>query len=191
MRRCIAIILLAAGCSSAGQYVWVDEYNFGSGAPEEFVLGPGDLVDVRVFHEDAMSGKARVRNDGMISLPFLGDVRAGGVAPARLAREIETRLKEFIRNPVVTVSLEERQAANIPVLGEVAHPGIYPLADAGLVQALAAAGGLTQFASKDRIFVLRPNPTAARVRFRFEDIARGKGAAAMFRLRAGDSVVVE
>jgi polysaccharide export outer membrane protein len=73
----------------------------------------------------------------------------------------------------------------------VAHPGLYPLVDANLVQALAAAGGLTEYAHRDRIFVLRPGAPDVRIRFRYDSIARSEGRAGAFRLRAGDSVIAE
>lgn len=193
--RNLALILLV-GCAPIGEYVWVDAYPAEAADAAPCVLAPGDLVDVRVFHEDGLSGKMRVRADGMISVPFLGDVPAAGAAPAGLARQIEARLKDFIRTPIVTVVLDEPRPAQLPVVGEVVRPGMYPLADANVLQAIAAAGGLSQFAARDRIFVLRPGGVAprsrpVRLRFRFEDLARGEQHAIAFRLRPGDSVVVE
>ncbi|MFL5416408.1 MAG: polysaccharide biosynthesis/export family protein, partial [Myxococcales bacterium] len=183
--------LALSACASVGPFVWADDLSDVADAPRVCKLGPGDVIDVRVFHEEGMSGKVRVRADGMISVPFLGDVRAAGMAPGDLSREVETGLKQFIKNPVVTVVLEEPRAAQVPVLGEVAHPGLYPLADAGMLTALASAGGLTQFASRDGIFVIRQGSSPQRIRFRVEDISRGGTRSATFRLQPGDSIVVE
>src|SRR4051812_39841369 len=186
-----ALLVALSACASVGPYVWVDDVPAVTGAPQSFKLGPGDMIDVRVFHEEGLSGKVRVRADGMISVPFLGDVRAAGFSPGELSREVETGLKQFLKNPVVTVVLEEPRAAQVPVLGEVVHPGLYPLADAGMLTAIASAGGLTQFASRDRVFVLRQGSPVQRIRFRADDIARGDTKSATFRLQPGDSVVVE
>ena len=144
-----------------------------------------------------MSGRARVRTDGKISLPFVNDVEAAGQTPAALARRLQSRLKEFVNNPVVTVSLEEAGPIQVSVLGEVAHPGVFPVqAGANVLQALAAAGGLTPYASRDRIFVLRRSPPGGkvplvRIRFTYDKLAHAEGRAAAFRMRDGDVVVVE
>jgi polysaccharide export outer membrane protein len=88
--------------------------------------------------------------------------------------------------------VEETRPLTVPVLGEVAHPGQYALErGAGVLEALAAGGGLTEFAHRDRIFVLRRHPVQVRIRSTFEALSRGQGRAAAFRLESGDVVVVE
>jgi polysaccharide export outer membrane protein len=94
--------------------------------------------------------------------------------------------------------VQERQPLRISALGEVAHPGAYELEKgAGVLQAIAAAGGLTPFAHDAGVYVLRPgywadgNPAPARIRFRYSDLRQGRAPAAVFRLRVGDVVVVE
>jgi polysaccharide export outer membrane protein len=181
-----------------GDYVWADDLSEPAHpADAEYVIAPGDVLGVRVFNQEGMSGRARVRPDGKISLPFVNDVEAGGQTPAALARRLQSRLKEFINNPVVTVSLEEAGPIQVSVLGEVAHPGVFPVqSGANVLQALAAAGSLTPFASRDRIFVLRKTPPGSkvplvRVRFTYQKLAHAEGRSAAFRLRDGDVVVVE
>lgn len=188
----IALALLACAHAS-GDFVWVDSYQ----APPQpvqrvYVIGPGDQLSVRVFNQDAMSARPRVRADGRISLPFLNDVSAAGQTTATLAEQIQARLKEFIVNPVVTVSLEEPKPFEVYVVGEVARAGRYPLdSNATVLQAIAAAGGLTDYAKRDRIFVVRQEPAPARIRFRFEALSRLEGKASTFRLKPGDTVVAE
>src|SRR5512140_2351272 len=106
LRRILLATLLAA-CATEGKFVWVQDYKSPAAAAEGYVIGPGDLLDVRVFQQEGMSAKVRVRPDGKVSLPFLNDVEAAGYAPAVLAAQLQTRLKDFINTPVVTVSLEE------------------------------------------------------------------------------------
>jgi polysaccharide export outer membrane protein len=192
------VLALAAGCSHLGDYVWVDDLKEPSASGEsEYLIAPGDVLNVRVFNQEGMSGRARVRTDGKISLPFLNDVEAAGHTPPALAARLQIRLKEFINNPVVTVSLEEAGPIQVSVLGEVAHPGAYAVHPrSSVLHALAAAGGLTQYASGDRIFVLRrgaagAKPPLLRVRFRYESLAHADGRAAAFRMRDGDVLVVE
>ena len=180
--------------AQSDQFVWVDKYEDDSPvAPGgEYTIGPGDLLGVQVWDQDKMSARTRVRTDGRISLPFLNDVVAAGKGPVQLATEIQEGLKAIILTPRVTVTVEETQPLNISILGEVAKPGLHTLeVGAGVAQALASAGGLSQYAKKDRIFVLRPGPKQARIRFTYEAVTRNQGRAPLFRLRSGDVLVVE
>jgi polysaccharide export outer membrane protein len=182
--------LVAAGCvKPLGQFVWVDEYAI----PEqsEYQILPGDVLAIRVYKEDALSGKVKVRSDGKISLQLLDDVPAAGRTPAALARDLESRLRPMVNKPTVTVALEETRPKQFSVIGEVARPGTYLLEPGlGVLQALANAGGIGEFANRDRIFVLRPS-SSTRVRFTYEALAHGEGKAGGFLLQPGDVIVVE
>jgi polysaccharide export outer membrane protein len=204
VRRIPLLFLLVAAlgsltaCKSVGEYVWVDDLPPSPRQVEsEYVISSGDVISVRVWGQEAMSARARVRTDGKISLPFLNDVEAAGVSPTVLAKRLQARLKEFLANPVVTVSLEERKLLPVPVLGEVTRKGTYDLEPgSGVLQALAAAGGMTEYASRSRIFVIRPNTAvegapAMRIRFDYEQLTRATGRGPGFRLQPGDVVVVE
>jgi len=193
---CAASLLFAlgtAGCGAHGSYVWVDDYT-GAASPSDYVIGAGDTLQVRVFNQEGMSAKARVRDDGKVSLPFLNDVVAAGYKPQVLAQQIQTRLKDFINTPVVTVSVEEERPLQISVLGQVTKPGQYVLdRGAGVLQAVAAAGGLTEYGHKDRVFVLRrvPGRSPERIRFNLDDLFHADPKALAFRLGQGDAVVAE
>lgn len=196
-----AAAALAAGCGHGKDFLWVNDVPSGQAAPPEtsFRIAAGDVLGVRVWNQDSMSvDQARVREDGKISLPFLNDVEVAGMEPAELARRLEVKLKTFIVNPVVTVVLHERPPLRISVVGRVVRPGVYDLdKNAGVLHALASAGGLTPFADEDGIYVLRQrywadgNPAPARIRFRYAELRRGRAPAATFLLHAGDVVVVE
>jgi polysaccharide export outer membrane protein len=194
------------GCGS-GRYVWIDDVK-SPRAEGEYVIAQGDLVSVRVFNQESMSTRVRVRSDGKIAVPLVGDVDATGKTPAALSRELAGRFKEYVVSPMVTTTVEETQPTSVSVLGEVTHAGIYTLdASAGVLQALAAAGGFTEYASRDAIYVVRRAPVIdggspdtapgaaaeppPRVRFTFSSLVQGGGRAAAFRLHAGDVVVVE
>ncbi len=197
-----AAALLGAGasCKHSSDYLWIDEVPPSTNRPDDtYLIRPGDVISVRVWNQEANSvDRARVREDGKISVPFLNDIDVAGQAPAELAQRIQVKLKTFIVNPVVTVMFVERPPLRVSVLGEVTHPGTYDLEHgAGVLHALAAAGGMTPFASSDGIFVLRRgywadgNPAPARIRFRWSSLRAGKAPASIFRLRSGDVVVVE
>jgi polysaccharide biosynthesis/export protein len=191
----LATAALASGCiHDTGRYVSVEEYTEPTNEPE-YVIKVGDMLFVRVFQQDNMSARTRVRADGRISLPFLNDVVAAGFTPQVLASQLQTRLKDFLSNPVVTVSLEEVRQLQVPVLGEVSRPGNYPLEQgAGVLQALASAGGFTNYARKD-VYVVRPSgkpkEPQLRLRFDWDALFKAEGKGAVFILRPGDVVLVE
>lgn len=186
--------MVLAGCyTPRGAFLEVEAANVAD--VTEYVIASGDVLQVRVFQQDAMSARVKVRADGKVSLPLVNDVPAAGKSPGVLAQELQVRLKDFINNPVVTVSLEETRPVTVSVLGEVPRAGVVTIeAGSGVLQALAAAGGLTDFAHRDGIFVLRKTPGQAapkRIRFRWEQLTQGEGPAAKFVLVPGDVVVAE
>jgi polysaccharide export outer membrane protein len=192
-----AILAGAAGCAhNPGQFVWVDrlaDHDVAT-ASTTYVVGPGDLLSVQVFNHPEMSGRTRVRDDGRVSIPLLGDAPALGKSPTDLARDIGALLeaRSLAVATRVTVLLEERAPLRVSVLGEVARPGFYPVeSNAGLAEALASAGGFTEFAHRDRVYVVRRVPSPVRIRFTYDDLVRARGRAPEFRLRPGDVVVVE
>ncbi|HTP26937.1 MAG TPA: polysaccharide biosynthesis/export family protein [Anaeromyxobacteraceae bacterium] len=197
--RIVTVLVAVAGalaCASVrGPYIPVEDYP--SVAPEtEYHIATGDLLAVRVWNQDSMSNPhARVRDDGKISLPFLQDVDVAGITPTELSQRLQVKLKAYVVNPVVTVTVEEFRPLHVEVLGEVVHPGQFELdRGAGVLAALAVAGGLTDYAHHDSIFVLRSNGASTgptRIRFRYASLIAGEKPAASFRLHAGDVVVAE
>ena len=184
-----------SGCSSAsGAYVWVDQAQLSQPTTGAYTIGTGDVLSVQVWNQDRMSSRTRVRVDGNVSLPLIGDLPVAGRTVEQMARAIEQRLEDtkLVVGPRVTVLLEESRPLSVSVLGTVTRPGMYTLeSGAGVAEALASAGGLTEFARKDNIFVVRRLPTTQRIRFTFDDIAQARGRAPTFRLQSGDVVVVE
>jgi polysaccharide export outer membrane protein len=192
----LAILSVAsASCRSSGEYVMVDDYRLPPEVSDpDYLIRPGDVLQVRVMGQDAVSARVKVRPDGKISVPLLRDVVAAGTTPAELSRQVQEKLARFIVNPSVTISLEEPRALMISVLGEVAKVGSYPLEQgSGVLEAMAAAGGPNQYASLDRIMVIRREPSGNRIRIRFDydALTQLRGAAATFRLQNGDVIVVE
>jgi len=192
----LAILSVAsAACRASGEYVMVDDYRLPPEvSDQDYLIRPGDILQVRVMGQDAVSARTKVRPDGKISVPLLRDVAAAGSTPAELARQVQEKLAKFIVNPSVTISLEEPRALMISVLGEVAKVGSYPLEQgSGVLEAMAAAGGPNQYAALDRIMVIRREPSGNRIRIRFDydALTRLRGAAATFRLQNGDVIVVE
>jgi polysaccharide biosynthesis/export protein len=183
-----------AACASTGPFTWYTalprtEWGEMSG---EYVIAVGDSIRIQVYQQDALNVTAKIRSDGRIGMPFIREIVAVGKHPSQLAAELENRLKEFIVSPRVTVNIESSQPTVVTVLGEAGHVGLLTLErPAGLLQALAQSGGLTDFADKDKIFVLRRLPQFRRIRFTYDDLLQNKDDAANFALQTGDVVVVE
>lgn len=193
----IALSTGLPACASAGEYVWVDTIppaQLTGPDPGDYNIAPGDLLNIRVYNQEAMSTRARVRPDGKIFIPLVGDVDVKGRRPAELAKELEARMKSYIVAPSVAVTAEEVEPVHVSVIGEVARPGALEIQPGtGVLHALAMSGGITEFADEDSIFVLRKGTKGPpqRIRFTYEDLSRGAGKAPAFTLRPGDVVVVE
>lgn len=189
------VALAASGCASAGAFIWYQdipntkEWNTDT---SEYVIGVGDTISIRVYEQDGVSGNNKVRRDGRIALPLAGELVVAGKHPSQLAREIEVRLKEFIVTPRVTVNVETSQPVTIIAIGEIKNIGALTLEPpARLIEAIAQAGGPSDFADKSRIFVLRRFPAFQRIRFTYDAIVHNEAGAANFPLRTGDVLVIE
>jgi polysaccharide export outer membrane protein len=180
------------GCGAAtGEFVWVQDVPRPPADGSAYRIRDIDTVSVRVYNQDALTTRERVRPDGRISVPFVGEIEAKGKTPAQLGKEIEQKLKGVIVAPVVSVGVEQSAQIPVSVVGEVRNAGTYNVeAGSSVLHALASAGGLTDYASDDRIFVLRRG-LGRRVRFRYSDLRDGDPQAVTFSLEAGDLVVVE
>lgn len=196
-RALLPLVLLGLpGCASGvqGAFVWANDLQV-EAPSTSYTLGRGDLISVQVWDNDKLSApNTRVRPDGRIAVPLLGDVAVEGKAPEAVAREIESSLLErkLMVAPRVTVIVHDSPPLTVSVLGKVGRAGSYNLvAGATVADALASAGGLDEFAHQDRIFVLRQEPEPVRIRFSFSALFDQSTPSARFRLRTGDIVVVE
>lgn len=188
------LLCLAPACASSGQYTWYSQLpraDWNPGSPE-YVIGIGDTISVRVYEQDGLGGGGKIRNDGRMMFPLIGEVVVAGKPPSALAREMETRWKQFIVAPRVTINVEAAVPIKVTVLGEVKGAGVLELdPPANMLQAMARSGGLTDFADDSSIFVVRQFPRFQRIRFTYEAIQNNHGGAAMFPVRSGDLIVVE
>jgi polysaccharide export outer membrane protein len=187
--------LALATCAQTEPFIWADAVPIDvAEPPPAYVIGPGDQLAIKVWEQDGMSTHSRVRDDGRISFPLIDDLQAAGNTPVQLARGIEEtlRAKRLLNNPRVTVNVEESRPRTVTICGEVTHAGTIALSEgAGVLQAIAGAGGLTEFAASDRIFVVRPGAHLPRIRFRYSDLLRTGNRASDFRLAGGDVIIVE
>ena len=190
----IAFLGSMAACSQPSREI-VEE---AGSAKKEFLLGPEDVLDIVVWKNDDLSQKAVVvRPDGMISMPLIGEITAGGLTANQLASQIASRLKEFKERPAVTVSVKEVNSYYVYVLGEVGKPGKYQLkSHATVLQAVAVANGFTVYAKKNKMKVLRQmqgedgKTREIRIPARYDDLVSGSGEIGDFVLKTGDVIVV-
>ncbi len=155
----------------------------------EYRIGREDLLDISVWRDGDFSRTVPVRPDGRISLPLLGEIEAAGLTAHALAELIQEQLRPFLADPRVVVIVREVHAPRVFVIGEVARPGAFPLRGRlTVLQALSLAGGLSEFADKKNISVLR-SEDGAHYRISYEELVSGE-AGGDFALRAGDTIHV-
>lgn len=156
----------------------------------EYRIGSEDVLEVVVYQDPELSRTVPVRPDGKISLPLLGDVEVSGKTARELARELDQLFEGYVQSPRVTVIVHEINAPRVYVVGEVAHPGAYPLRGRlDVIQALALAGGLGDFASRGRIVLIRRTAEGEkRSVIDWDDIVGGSGSAPV--LLPGDTIYV-
>ena len=196
----IASALLIGGCAttSTGSAGAVDTASDDAAVVAQagkmiYKIQPGDKLYISVYNEEDLQKDIVVRPDGGITFPLIGDVQASGKSVSQLRDEITTRLSEYIPDATVSVSLKEVVGNKIFVLGQVKNPGEYVLTgDIDVLQALSMAGGLTAFASSNKIKVLRRDPATHKklvIPFSYKKVMRGD-LEQNITLRSGDTVVV-
>lgn len=164
-----------------------------SKATQEFVIGTGDVLAINVWKESEISRVVSVLSDGGISLPLVGEIRAGGRTPKQLETEITAKLRDYVSEPEVTVIVQEIRSQKFNVLGMVMRPGSYPLTKPMTVlDAIALAGGFRDFAKQKDIYVLRPvaQGTPKRLPFNYKEVVKGRNPVQNIELETNDTIVV-
>jgi polysaccharide export outer membrane protein len=160
-------------------------------ATAEYQIGPEDVLDISVWKNPELSRKVPVRPDGKVSLPLVNDIQAAGLTPTELRQQLTTRLAEFVPTPEVAVIVQDVQSLKVAVVGAVKTPGRFMLkSPATVLECIALAQGLTEFAARERIVVLRQNgSTTTRIPFNYRKIADGSDQDNFF-VKPGDIIVV-
>jgi len=179
------------GCARA-PYVWVYDLSDAVLTGQSAAIAPGDRLFVFVRDQPTLSAEVVVAEDATIALPVVGQVRVGGNTPEQVAQSVTKGLTGVLEKPVVNVSLVSRRPAEIVVIGEVRNPGRFEVPEGTrMVDALALAGGLNEFANRRRLFVVRHEGSTGRIRFRYGEILSGEVASSRFVLLDGDVIVAE
>jgi polysaccharide export outer membrane protein len=158
----------------------------------DYRIGPEDVLDIAVWNNAAISRTVPVRPDGKISLPLLNDVQAAGLTSMQLRDVLIKKLAEYMPTPEVSVIVREVHSFKVSVLGEVKKPGRHELKSrATVLDALAMAEGLGEFAARGRIVILRPEGnTLKRILFNYNKVVSANGELENFLLLPGDIIVV-
>ena len=163
----------------------------GPGQPvnsSSYKIGPADILNIRVWNEGEFSGPVAVHEDGMITLPLIGDLKAGGSTPTQVEDLITKALSKYVVKPLVTVTVQEVGSKKYYMDGQIARAGEYPLVvPTTVLDALSKAGGTQAFANNKKIYILRGTK---RILFNYKDVLRGKHMDQNIELQPGDHVVV-
>jgi polysaccharide biosynthesis/export protein len=199
----IALYLVVAIATGRPLLANLQEPSQTGGQEVEYVIGPEDVLDIAVWDNTQLTRSVPVRPDGKISLPLLNDVKAAGLTPMQLRQHLTTALAPYIPAATVSVIVREVHSFKVTVIGEVKAPGRYELkSQSTVLDVLAMAGGLTEYAVRSRIVVLRRQGSGARqIPFAFDKLDTGNGAASNgsaakpgiqhnFDLEPGDIVLV-
>ena len=163
--------------------------------PPEYVIGPEDVLSIHFWRDTDMTrDEVTVRPDGRITLPLIGDVVASGLTPEELKTAIEQAVTKYQKSPPnVTVLVRQINSRKVFITGSVANPGAHPLSGPRTVmQLIALAGGLTEFADKKNLQVMRtePNGQTRAFKFNYDEVSKGKNLQQNILLKPGDTVVV-
>ena len=180
----LAITLFCTFVASKGQAAELDA---------DYLVGPEDVLEISVWKDEALTKVVVVRPDGKISFPLVGELKAGGQTVEWLREQIANRLRGFMSEVEVSVSVNQVNSIRVYMIGKVARPGEYKLGRAiNVIQALSLAGGLAPFADEDDILILRiqNDGNQLQIPFDYKKVKRGEALGQNVVLQTGDVVVV-
>ncbi len=157
---------------------------------DQYVIGEEDVLFIHVWKEEALSKAVPVRMDGKISLPLVDDIQAAGLTPLQLKGALTEKLKAYVDNPTVTVTVMEANSFKVYVTGKVQNPGVMRLrSETTLVKLITLAGGFTPFANEKKILIIRrENGTEKRIMVNYRRIIDGDEPDVV--IRRGDTVII-
>ena len=168
------------------------------GAPvptNEYIIGPGDMIQIFVWHNPDLSASVPVRPDGKVSIPLVEDIPSAGKTPTQLAREIEDRLRKFVQEPTVTVIMNGfvgLPSQQIRVVGQATQPKAVPYrTNMSVLDAMIEVGGLTTFAAGNRARLVRiVNGEQVNTIVRLRDLLESGDLTANIPLEPGDIILI-
>ena len=186
-------LLALAGCAASGPVA--PPVSATPSDTANYLIGPGDNLEVSVWRSPELSTKVAVRPDGRISTPLVEDIVAAGRTPAELGRDIETRLKKYVSDPIVTVIVSNfvgPYSQQIRIVGEAVTPKAIPFqAHMTALDAMIAVGGLTPYAAGNRAKLVRNvNGHEVTTTIRLSDLLKDGDMNANTDLQPGDIIII-
>jgi polysaccharide export outer membrane protein len=159
---------------------------------KDYVIGPGDIIEISVWKDDALAKDVTVLPDGKISFPLIGDIIAAGKTVEELRKELGNKIKPFVPDPNISLIIRQVNSMFIYIIGRVNSPGRFALnTNVNVLQALAIAGGLNPFAKKNKVSIFRENNGQTQIiEFRYDEVSEGKHLEQNIYLKRGDVIVV-
>lgn len=190
----VAVALLAMGTIAAQDKSGVPAEAAkptAGGVDPNYVIGAEDVLSISVWKEPDLTRNVPVRPDGKISLPLIDEVKAAGLTPKQLEKELTTRFAHYIAAPQVSVIVSDIRSQTFSIVGEVNRSGSFQLKQkTTMLEALASAGGFKDFAKTKKIYVLRTNADGTKTRMPFNYDKALKGEVPSFDVQAHDTIVV-
>jgi len=189
----LAVLALPAAAQESAEPAAAPTTGAPTPQPNGYIVGEADVLRINVWKQPEISQPSVVvRPDGMISVPLVGDVRVSGMSPSQIEETLAAELKKYVNEPRVTVTVAEVGSKTVYVAGEVQHPGAFPLVGPmDVLQLIAKAGGVTPYAHRKSVFVLRQiNGKKEKVAVNYSRVFRGKNPEQNINLLPGDTVVV-
>ena len=199
--RCMLLFLataVVANCSSTGmRSIHSTEALAASSSDEnqQYLIGPGDQLNVFVWGDQELSTQVVVRPDGLISTPLVEDLQASGKTSTELARSLEQKLSKYVKNPKVTITISHfvgQYTEQIRVVGQAAQPQAIPYRQGmTLLDVVIAVGGLTEYAAGNRASIVRKiNGKSEQFRVRLDDLIRDGDISANAQMLPGDVLII-
>src|SRR6266852_5988835 len=156
--------------------------------PNKYVIGPEDILFIKVWREPDFTAAVAVRPDGKITMPLVGEVQAGGLTPQQLTKNLTEALGKYINNPDVNVFVQDVRSKKYYIDGEVSRPGFQPLVTPTTVlEALSHAGGFKEFANTKKIRILRGSQV---FKFNYNQVTKGQHLEQNIYVENGDHIIV-
>jgi polysaccharide export outer membrane protein len=182
----------AAGQTKTASFAEVTAGGTEVQAPSGYVIGTGDVLGIKFWQQQELSGDVVVRPDGKISVPLLNDVHAAGQTPQQLSDNIRSIAKRWVQDPNVTVIIRQINSRSVFITGRVVHAGKYPLnGPTSILQLIAMAGGLSEWADGENVTLMRSESNGfVTRRFNYKEVIQRKNLDQNVELQPGDTIIV-
>lgn len=189
----LCIVVLLGGCATRAAVAPPKTVQAQLEKPgDDYIIGSGDILDISLWKDEAMTRQVTVRTDGKIVFPLIGEITAAGRPVAEVKKEMVEKLEEYVPEPVLTVDVKQINSMIVYVTGRVNHAGRFPVnTPVTVLQAISMAGGLNAFAKRSKIKVFRQEDgKTVTFPFDYDEVVDGENLQQNIVLKRGDVVVV-